>query len=347
MLFVGAKGDTAKEMATALFFDPSSLVNTNRYDDGFLSLLAKLICKPRAAARLNIANALWLQKGFLYGEEFSRRMQRAFSGQHSHVDFIQAAEDSRKLINAWTEKETNGKIQDLIPQGVLGSETRLVLTNALYFKSAWQSQFDSSMTKTETFFSGGKKENKVPMMHQTLESGSAGYLDSGHFSVLRIAFKNHEQSMFVFLPKKRVGLPELEQGLTVELIQDSMQNTRPAKVDLSLPRFTIEYATLLGRELKSMGMQKAFLKEAADFSGISNGPDPLFFMDVIHKTYIDLKEAGAEASAATATMALGAGSAPLQSNKPILFRADHPFFFVIYDQKAKVVLFMGRYSQVK
>ncbi|MDP6439518.1 MAG: serpin family protein, partial [Candidatus Brocadiia bacterium] len=253
-------------------------------------------------------------------------------------------------INAWVEEETKEKIKDLIPKGVLNEMTRLVLTNAIYFKGDWASQFDKKLTADAPFTLADGKKVQVAMMHR---KGDYRYLDAreprgillpahrytemGAFQALELPYVKDELSMLVLLPSTADGLPALEKSLTAERLDALLSAMREREVQVYLPRFKLTYKVGLSETLKSMGMTDAFSLPPADFSGMDGAKD-LFISAVLHKAFVDVNEEGTEAAAATGIV-VGITSVRLM---PIVFRADHPFLFLIRDNKSGSILFMGR-----
>ncbi len=246
---------------------------------------------------LRVANALWGQKRYRFLDEFLETVRTNYDGQLSEVDFVKAAETARKTINTWVEKKTNNKIKNLIPKGVLNSMTRLVLTNAIYFKGNWAKQFKMDKTKDTPFtLANGRKVN-VAMMNQT---GQFNYMETESFQALELPYVDDELSMIILLPKEFDGLDEFEKTLTAENLSKWLGNLRNRKVIVSIPKFKMTSQFGLAPVLKSMGMVDAFSANA-DFSGM-NGKRDLFISAVIHKAYVDVNEEGTEAAAATAVL---------------------------------------------
>jgi serpin B len=249
------------------------------------------------------------------------------------VDFAADAEGARKTINAWVEKETKEKIKELLRPGVVGSDTRLVLTNAIYFKGDWARQFKKDATREEEFRLGGGKGVRAPLMRQRR---TFGYLDGGTFQALEMPYAGKDLSMVVLLPKKLDGLPDLEKSLTPDDLVGWLKRLREQEVDVALPRFKLTAEFELKPVLSSLGMPLAFTAGKADFSGV-DGSRKLFLSAVVHKAFVDVNEQGTEAAAATGVVA----RATAVHVTPV-FRADHPFVFLIRDRRSDSVLFLGR-----
>jgi serpin B len=332
MTYAGARGTTAEEMAKTLHL----ALPAEQLHAACAALLRDLHGqgKPRPF-RLAIANALWGQKGYGFLPAFIDVTRANYGAGLREVDFSRAAEEARQTINYWVEEETKGKIKELVKPDVVGPQTRLVLTNAIYFKAPWQEQFAKQATRPEDFHLATGQKVPVPMMHRT---GSYFHLDAGKFQLLDLPYEGNEQSMLVILPKKGQELAALEKGLTESRVQEWAAKVQSLEVRLSLPRFKITQGFQLHDVLAAMGMPSAFDPGQADFSGMDARRD-LFLSRVIHKAYVDVNEEGTEAAAATAVAAKLAAAPP---GEPVEFRADRPFAFIIRDRRSGSILFMGR-----
>ena len=287
--------------------------------------------------QLRVANALWAEKDFRFLDDFLKLTASDYGAGFNRVDFKGAPDAVRATINQWVERKTEDKIKDLLPRGSLTPSTRLVLTNAIYFKGDWQSQFDKAATKDEDFRVSTGQTTKAPLMHLTAK---LGYFNGGTFQAAEIPYKTGELSMIVFLPNDVAGLPALEQSLTVANAQQWFgQLHGGTKIILTLPKFKMTQQFQLGNTLSAMGMAQAFQKGAADFSGMTGKRD-FWISAAIHKAYIDVNEEGTEAAAATGIVMRSL--AVQREQPPIVFRADHPFVFVIRDNRSGGILFMGR-----
>jgi serpin B len=331
MTYGGARGDTADEMAKALHFGlPKTMLHP-----GFGALIREMNGEGKKRGyQLSVANALWGQKGEGFKEDYLRLVKDYYGGGLKEMNFADNPEAARKEINAWVEKQTQEKIKDLLPQGVIDKLTRLILTNAIYFKGDWNSQFKKDRTREEGFDDGSDVKRKVPMMHQTAKFK---YLDAGDLQVLEMPYAGKELSMVVLLPKKVAGLGDMEKSLTADKLAGWLGKVREQEVIVSLPKFKTTSEFSLKDALEALGMKKAFQMPGADFSGI-NGKDDLYITAVVHKAYVDVNEEGTEAAAATGVV-IGVKSLP--PPKPE-FRADHPFVFLIRDTRNDSVLFLGR-----
>lgn len=330
MTYAGAKGNTAAEMKTTLRF--------NLADERLHPAFAKLIASLDAAGKkkpfqLTIANRLWGQKDYGFLPAFTDIGKKHYGAGLEEVDYINATEDARKAINAWVEKQTKDKIKDLVPPGVLDDKTRLVLTNAIYFKAPWLSPFSPKQTKQGTFDLGNGKTVKADMMHQNQRTSFA---DLGAFTAVQLPYEGYEQSMVILLPKKKNGLADLEKNLTAANLKAWLGKLSTHQVDLAIPKFKMTAEFRLKEILQEMGMKDAFAAGKADFSGMATR-EKLYISAVLHKAFVEVNEAGTEAAASTAIV-VGATSLP----QPATFHADHPFVFLIRDQRTGSILFVGR-----
>lgn len=368
MTYAGARGNTEKQMHQTLRLPRTLMRNmgkhvslkdgTGYFEDLFVPLpqervhpafaaLIKKLNAPRLdhekkpAYQLVIANALWGQKGYPWREQFIKVTKDNYGAGLNHVDFIRQAEPARLRINEWVEKQTKDKIKNLIPKGAIDSLTRLVLTNAIYFKSNWAEKFQKGATRDEAFTLSPGKTVKTPMMHQQKRHG---YLETDTFQAVELSYRFRDLSMVVFLPKTVDGLAAFEKTLTAENLAGWLGQLKRETVKLTLPKFEFTSQFGLADTLKAMGMTDAFSLATADFSGMTTAEN-LFISAVIHKAFVAVDEEGTEAAAATAVvMWLGAAPRP---KEPKVFKADHPFVFMIRHRATGSILFMGRVTNPK
>ena len=334
MTYAGARGPTATQMAAALRFPMDgdrlhqSFANVNRDVNG---------AGAKGGAELLVANALWTQTGLATLPAFQATVKNLYGAGLTPLDFMRTPEKARLTINGWVEQQTRDRIVNLIPEGALKPDTRVVLTNAIYFKGKWKYAFPEAATRNDKFaLSAGKTVGDVPLMSQ---KGAFRYLDGGSFQALELPYEANQQSMIVFLPRRVDGLAELEKTLTAARVTDWLTQLTMRDVDVTLPRFKVTAEFKLKDALTGLGMPLAFSPGKADFSGIATG-QPLALSAVFHKAYVDVNEKGTEAAAATATIVFATS---LREPEPRhVFRADHPFFFVIRDNGTGSLLFAGR-----
>ena len=333
MTYAGARGPTATEMATVLRFP----VTGDRLHEAFARVTRDVSrIGSGGKAELYAANAVWPQTGLRVDPAFKKTVGGLYAAGLTPLDFRNAPEKARMTINAWVEQQTRDRIKNLIPEGAVDQRTRLVLTNAIYFKGVWKHPFPEPATRSDAFaLSTGEKVGDVPFMRQVER---LRYLDGGRFQALELPYTNDELSMIVLLPKQVGGLAELEAMLTAKAVSDWLTRMTVQVVDVTLPRFKVTAELRLKETLSRLGMPLAF-SDTADFSGVAKG-DRLQLSDVFHKAYVEVNEKGTEAAAAT-----GMVMVPTSAGPPIqreVFRADHPFFFVIRENGTGSLLFAGR-----
>jgi serpin B len=331
MTYAGARGKTAEEMARVLHFD----LPPEKLHAVFGDLLRAWDAEGKQqGCRLVVANRLWGQQGFHFLPGFLDVTRDRYGAELAQVDFAGKAESARERINGWVEEKTQGKIHELVPSGVLDGTTRLVLTNAIDFKGMWTDPFLKPLTKVDTFHVPGGRKAEVPLMYQ---EGHFRYTAGDGLKLLELPYANSELAMVLLLPDAVDGLPALEARLTGENLYLWQAGLRPREVKVFLPRFTLESRLQLADTLEAMGLSRAFKAGEADLSGIA-GDQGLFLSAAIQKAFIDVNEEGTEAAAATdinvkATEAI---------EGPPVFRADHPFLFMIRDRRTGSLLFLGR-----
>lgn len=334
MTYAGARSDTATEMAKTLHF---TLPPDQLHADYGAALKQLTAAAPNHGYQFRIANRLWGQEGYKFLDSFFKITRDDYGAELAQLDFVHQAEQSRGTINAWVEKETNDKIKDLIPAGALNADTRLVLTNAIYFKGDWQLPFDKDSTQKAPFHLTADKTADVDMMSQQKHFNFARTDDA---LLLEMPYKSGDLSMVVVLPTKVDGLPAVEKLFTAEAYGKWIAQLRSQTVHVWLPKFKATQDFELGPTLGAMGMPAAFSAKTADFSGM-DGKRDLFISSVIHKAFVDVDEKGTEAAAATGIV-MHAG-AILRRQPPEEFKADHPFIFLLRDTRSGVILFLGRY----
>ncbi|MGQ9898129.1 MAG: serpin family protein [Acidobacteriota bacterium] len=328
---LGARGATLAEMNRALQF-PDGIPHAA------FAAQARLISTPNAPYTLAVANALWGQRGLGFEPDFLSATKQYYGADLEEVDFRGNSEGTRRQINDWVATKTNHRIPDLLPPGFITPMTRLVLTNAIYFKGNWAEAFDRDSTNERDQFrlaQGGTVT--VAMMNRT---GRYAHFDGGTFQALTCTYRGDELSMVILLPNATDGLPALEKGLTADKLQEVVEKAITREVRVSVPRFklTLRLESLVD-DLKALGMTLAFT-EGADFAAMTRQAN-LFIDAIAHKAFIEVNEEGTEAAAATG-VGMRITSVGAEPPRPVVFRADHPFLFVIRDNRSGTVLFMGR-----
>jgi serine protease inhibitor len=354
MLYAGASGNTEQQMSQVLGFG----TNQQQFASLFRELQADLRADQQTnAIELDIANALWVQKGFPFLPSFLETATNQYEANVGQADFAADANAITQTINNWVAQETQNKIQNILPPGSLNAETRFVLANAIYFLGAWTTPFVVTNTSTQPFYVSSTNLAQVPLMHQPplegydadfnwvdvtfnyMQSYSGAPVSSNDFQAIELPYGSNQLSMLILLPSQIDGLGQLEQQLSPAFLSNVLGQMTPQLADIFLPKFTVEGSFNLSRTLAAMGMSNAFTQGAADFSGIDGNRD-LFVSFVLHKARVQVNEAGTEAAAATVVGGTDIGPPPF-----FLFRADHPFLFLIRDIQTGSVLFLGRRSK--
>ena len=329
MCAVGARGNTRKALAN-LIGAPENVDDQNRH---YATLLKSVNGAGERPFELTTANALWGQHGFAFHADFARAVATYYDGAFNEVDFLAQPDEAVKVINTWVEGKTAGKIKNLIQRSLIDQSTRLVLTNAIYFKGQWETEFDKTSTREEAWHArGGARQ--APLMNR---QGDFAYCEGDDFQALELPYKGEQLALLVVLPNKNDGLASLESKWAAEdLVRTVTGSLQDVPVLVTLPRFKVESTFTLKPVLCAMGAELAF-SDAADFSGIS--AESLKISEVVHKAFVDVNEEGTEAAAATGVAMAKCAFSPAE---PKVFRADHPFLFVIRDRTTNVVLFAGR-----
>ena len=335
MTYAGARGDTEKQMADTLQF----YLSQNQLHPAFNSLDQELASRGEGAQgkdgegfRLNIVNAIWGQKDYTFLTSFLDTLAESYGAGLRILDFISETEPSRIAINDWVSDETEGRIEDLIPQGAISQMTRLVLTNAIYFNAAWQYPFEEDATSPGVFYLLNGAEVTVPMMKQ---QESFSYTEGDNYQAVELPYDGQELSMVILLPDSG-QFEAFEKAIEYQYVKDIMEDLERREVRLTMPKFEFDSSFGLKKTLAEMGMPTAF-SAGADFSGMTGNKD-LFISDVIHKAFVSVDEAGTEAAAATAViMELTA-----MPEMPVEVTLNRPFIFVIRDIETGAILFVGR-----
>ncbi len=336
MAYAGAGGGTKKEMASALSFS----LEDNDLHTAFRDLNDLIHPKEKRERgyALRVANRIWVEKSYPLFPSYTELLSRFYGAGAVSLDFIEKADAAREVINQWVEAQTENKIRNLLGKGAVDTLTRAILTNAIYFKGDWKEKFDVRRTKKEPFYLGDGKEVQVSMMHRT---DKILYAEKGDVQAIGLPYRGDDLSMWVFLPKKRNELPRLEKSFDERTYENFFRKATSRKVVLSLPKFEMTNTFQLSKTLRALGMKEAF-GNSADFSGMT-GTRELKISDVIHQAFVVVNEEGTEAAAATAVQFMSKGR-PAAPESTIVFRADHPFLFVIYHNRTASILFMGRLS---
>ncbi len=331
--YEGSRGKTAEEMASVLHLPTETILRS-----GFGALYNQ-INNEEKEYELNTANALWAQKEYLFLEEYINTIEKRYGGEITNLDFIRETESSRKTINEYIEKNTNNRIKNLIPEGALSSLTRMVITNAIYFKGKWKFEFDKKNTKDLDFYVTPDNSVKTKMMFMEPKETKFNYLETEEVQLIEISYQGGEVSMYVLLPKENIE--SIESDLSSEKLRGYKEEMKEVEIDaVYLPKFEFDTKYFMKETLISMGMNSAFFYGMADFSKM-DGTKELVIDNVIHQAYVGVDEEGTEAAGATAVI-IGVTSIAPKDEK--IFMANKPFIFIIQENTTESILFIGRVS---
>jgi serpin B len=335
MTYAGARNETAQQMADTLQF----LLGQERLHPAFNWLDAELASRGEGAQgkdgegfRLNIVNTIWGQKDYEFLSDFLDVLAENYGAGLRILDFITETEKSRVTINDWVSDQTEDRIEDLIPKGMIDEWTRLVLTNAIYFNAAWEYPFNEKVTADDPFYLLDGGQVIVPMMKQT---ESFGYTEGEGYQAVELQYDGGELSMLILLPEAD-EFEAFEAGLQAEQVDAIIRDLQFTEVALTMPKFEFDSQFSLKDTLAEMGMPIAF-SSSADLSGMTGKPE-LFISDVVHKAFVAVDEAGTEAAAATAVI-VGLTAIP---EPTVEVTVDRPFIFLIRDIETGAILFVGR-----
>ena len=331
MAYEGASGNTAKEIASVFAFIPN---DKERWDA--FSAIYKTLNPDNAKYKLAIANAFWVQQNYPLLQSYTDVLKNYYHSEAYNVDFTHkdTREEAVKKINMWAANNTYDKIRQVLTLDDVKPLTRLILTNAVYFKANWLYQFDKEQTKKEYFYIDSNKKIKTPMMMQ--RNVTIKYMENNDIQMIELPYEGKALSMFVILPKK--DIKSIIPRLSTKIFESWRHDLMLEKVDVYLPKFKIECGYMLVEPLIKMGIKDAFNETKADFSKITGGKD-LYISTVIHKTFCDVNEEGTEAAAVTAIVM---NTKSMGSFDRKIFKADHPFIYAIVDNKTGVMLFLGK-----
>lgn len=335
MTYAGARGETGSQMAGTLHFNQTrdQLHPAFNALDLALEETPTSLDKDQEPLKLNIANAVWAEQTFPFLQEFLDTLAVNYGAGIHLADFIEQFEPARKEINYWVSDQTEDKINDLLPDGSLNSNTRMVLVNAIYFKADWLAPFDADSTGDGQFHLLDGSEVAVAMMHQGMY---IPYMQGRGYQAIELGYAGETTAMDIIVPDQG-NFEAFDSSFIKGRFDEIITGVQPASVSLSLPKFEFDKGSNLSETLKGMGMTNAFENNMADFSGMTGGKD-LFIGNVFHKAYVAVDEEGTEAAAATAVI-MEVTSAPIYD---VNLQVDRPFIFIIRDTINGQILFIGR-----
>ncbi|XP_072461637.1 serpin B11-like [Notamacropus eugenii] len=348
MLFLGARGNSAAQMGKVLHFsygkEPSNPEPGKSSKCGITGgihsefpVLFSGISGSDSNYTLSMANKLYGTKTIGIYPQYLSCSEKFYQSKMQMVDFIHAPEEARKMINAWVESKTNGKIKNLFNKGTLDTTSVIVLVNAIYFKGQWQTKFQKRQTIKMPFKLRKGQTIPVHMMRQ-IGTFKVALIKEPQMQVLELPYASGDLSMIILLPKDTEQVEQVEKQLNLKTFQQWTSSfTIEKEVDVQVPRFKLGMKYELSSVLQTLGMIDIFNPEKANLSGLSPNSS-LSLSKVIHESFIDVNEEGTEASAATGEV-ITTKKLPVR----VTFVADHPFFFFIKHIYTNTILFCGRF----
>lgn len=337
MVYVGAGGKTAEELAAAL---ECTGLPQEMAAEMFGRLRRTMLAHARAGKNeLWIANRLWGQEGYPFRPEYLQTLDKQFDSLPESINFM-AADNAALRINKWAYGATAGRIADVVDPRTFDEATRFVLTNAAYFKANWKSPFLRGRTRRGAFKSPDG-ETYVRYMQQ---STRCQYAEAEGLQLASLPYKGDRFSMLILLPQEGVTAKHFEEGLTAQRLRDWSASLRTRDVDLMLPKFRFETQKQLNPALQALGAPSMFDVRKADLTGISAlaAKESLSIEEVRQSTFIEINEDGTEAAAVTSGGGFGGAIGPKEPKQVVSFHAERPFLFLIRDDETGVILFMGR-----
>jgi serpin B len=348
MVWPGTRGVTADEIADGLRFglEEEAFHQASNRLARRLAARNDVVLEPPAEGEeplepptLRIVNDVWALEGYPYVPAYLDLLARHYGAGLWIVDFVREAEAARLAINDYIAALTNERIEELLPADSITALTRLVLTNAIYFKAGWRFTFDEDLTAEAVFTRLDGSEVTVDRMRLLLDDDELPHALVGDDEVIELPYLGEELSMVILLPAAGT-FASFEQELDVDRLEALLAalELKPGRLDL--PRFEMRSSIDLVPLLQELGIEAAFEPALADFSGLSESTDieRLFISGAFHEGYIAVDEQGTEAAGATAVV-IGTDSEPTEWFD---MRVDRPFLFLIRDRETGVVLFMGR-----
>ncbi len=334
MVLGGAKGATADQIAHVLELKPNQKNLHGEYE-----MLLNLLATNDKQTQLAIVNALWGQQGLAILPTYQNLLRTNYKSELQTVDFAANPQAAASAINAWAEQNTNGRIKNLVQANSFNSDSLLVLANAVYFHGKWKNEFYEYSTKPDDFWVDKTQKISLPMMNQI---DHFPYVADALLQAIELPYGDGKYSMVILLPKERDGIGTLEKQLTTDLLGKYITELYQQKVELHLPKFEFNASLSLKEFLSNLGMPLAF-QNAADFSRIANDPRGIKLDAAIQKTFLKVNEKETEATALTGAAGVAGGvAAGTPPPPPPIFRADHPFLFLIRETATNSILFLGR-----
>ena len=331
MLYAAAEGETKAQIQKTFHYPAPAILNPNS------AALYNQFNKPNPDYKLATVNDLWMQQGLTLNKSYADTVQHYYSGQVTALDFEGSPDPARQTINKKIADKTKQLIPELLPKGSIKSDTAVVLTNAIYFKGDWTLPFTAERTSAQPFYNAIGRASTVQMMQQ---QSYFSYYENKHIQVVQLPYKGDDLSMLVVLPKlnHKLAMQQLAKSLNATKIKQWSAGLVRQEVDLQLPKFKLDARYQMKTLLADMGMPKAF-NNGAEFNLYADGP-PIKLDEVYHQAVVTVDEKGTEAAAAAGAVGMYVGM-----SYPVEFKADHPFMFVIKDNKTDAILFLGQVNK--
>ena len=331
MLYTAAEGETKAQIQKTFHYPTPTTLNPNS------AALYNQFNKPNPDYKLATVNDLWMQQGLTPTKSYIDTVQRYYSGQVTALDFEGSPDSARQTINKKIVEKTKQMIPELLPKGSIKSDTAVVLTNAVYFKGDWTLPFTAERTSAQPFYNAIGRASTVQMMQQ---QSYFSYYEDKHIQVVQLPYKGDDLSMLVVLPKfnHKLAMQQLTKSLSATKIKQWRSGLVRQEVDLQLPKFKLDARYQMKTLLADMGMPKAF-NNGAEFNLYADGT-PIRLDEVYHQAVVTVDEKGTEAAAAAGAVGMYVGM-----SYPVEFKADHPFMFMIKDNKTDAILFLGQVNK--
>jgi len=331
MVYAAAEGETKAQIQKTFHYPAPAILNPNS------AALYNQFNKPNPDYKLATVNDLWMQQGLTPTKSYIDTVQRYYSGQVTALDFEGSPDSARQTINKKIVEKTKQMIPELLPKGSIKSDTAVVLTNAVYFKGDWTLPFTAERTSAQPFYNAIGRASTVQMMQQ---QSYFSYYEDKHIQVVQLPYKGDDLSMLVVLPKfnHKLAMQQLTKSLSATKIKQWRSGLVRQEVDLQLPKFKLDARYQMKTLLADMGMPKAF-NNGAEFNLYADGT-PIRLDEVYHQAVVTVDEKGTEAAAAAGAVGMYVGM-----SYPVEFKADHPFMFMIKDNKTDAILFLGQVNK--
>jgi serpin B len=338
MMYAGARGDTAQQMADTLHYTlPNASLHPafGELGDELASRSKDMESGEGNNVQLSVANALWGQQGYQFMSHYLDLLAEDYGSELRTLDMVGQPVSASEEINDWVAEATGDKIKKVITPGDLGEDIRLVLASAIYLDADWKYTFKEASTKDQPFYLLYGEDTMVPMMQQNEDFLCA---EGEGYQAVELPYDGGELSMVILLPREG-WFEAFDEALDADLIKEIIWRLGNHEVVLSMPKFKFDAEFSLGSTLSDMGMPLAFSARGADFTGISEGSEiPLFIGGALHKAYVSVDELGTEAATVTVSSHITTSISP----PPVVITIDRPFIFFIRDIQTGAILFVGR-----